>query len=51
MFQVSNYGRIKALARWIEPKSIKGDLPLSEKMLKQTKSKAFNPYTKKYIPG
>ena len=49
-YQVSNYGRIKGLERWIERKSIKGDLHLPEQILKQTKSEAFNPYTKKKYP-
>ena len=48
-YQVSNYGRFKGLDRWIERKSIKGDLHLPEQILKQTKSKAFNPYTKRNI--
>jgi len=46
-YQVSNYGRIKALERWVE-RAVKGDLHLKEKILKHSINRHFNPYTKKY---
>ena|SRR5690349_9667461 len=47
-YQMSNYGRAKALERWLERASIKGDLLLMERILKQTIKRNLNPYTKKY---
>lgn len=44
-YQVPNYGRVKALERWIERNSGKGDLHLKERILKQTVHKGLNPYT------
>jgi hypothetical protein len=45
-YQVSNYGRIKGLDRWVERQSIKRNLHLPEHILKQTIFKTLNPYTK-----
>jgi len=46
-YELSNYGRIKSLERWVE-RGVKGDFHLKEKILKQQPSKRLNPYTKKY---
>jgi hypothetical protein len=46
-YQVSNYGRIKGLERWVERKSMKGDLLIPERILRQIKNKSVNPFVKK----
>jgi len=46
-YQVSNYGRIKALERWVE-RPVKGDIHLKERILKQTIQLSLNPFTKQY---
>lgn len=46
-YQVSNYGRIKALERWVE-RPVKGDIHLKERILKQTIKLSLNPFTKEY---
>ena len=46
-YQVSNYGRAKALERWVE-RLIKGNLHLKEKIKKLTLNRSLNPYIGKY---
>lgn len=45
-YQISNYGRVKSLERWVE-RPVKGDMLLKERILRQTILKSFNPYTRK----
>lgn len=46
-YQLSNFGRVRALERWVE-RSVKGDMLLKELILKQSINKSLNPYTGKF---
>ncbi len=46
-YQLSNFGRVKALERWIE-RATKGDMLLKELVLKQSVNRPINPYTGKF---
>ncbi len=46
-YQLSNYGRVKGLERWIE-RGIKGDLHLKESILKPTVQRSYNPFIKEH---